>query len=117
WKAQARAEKEKLAAEVNKPDSAGSAEPGPHQLPPASFAAHVTTLASQALYALGAMLDPETRKPVLDLDLAKYCIDTLRVLEAKTAGNLTDEEKGLLDNTLYELRSRYIHVAQRAAAI
>ena len=44
--------------------------------------------------------------------MAKHHIDTLAVLEEKTSGNLTDEEKKLLDNALYEVRMRYVQVAQ-----
>ena len=115
WKTQAQAEKEKLAAEqAAGKEPAGPAGPagGPRQFPPASFSAHVSTVASQALLAMGAMVDPQTKRPHVDLDLAKFHVDTLKVLEEKTAGNLTDEEKRLLDGTLYELRTRYIQMAQ-----
>ncbi len=71
----------------------------------------MATLASQALFALGAVPDPQTGKRYLDLELAKYYIDTLKMLEAKTANNLTSEEKTQLDNALYQLRSAYIQAA------
>ncbi len=44
--------------------------------------------------------------------LAKHHIDVLGVLEKKTKGNLTAEEKSILDQALYEVRLRYVQVAQ-----
>lgn len=126
WKSQARAEKERLAAEQEKirkgaPAPAAASQPAGHAaaaaapeqagIPEANFASHVATLASQALFALGALPDPQTGKRYLDIELAKYYIDTLKMLEAKTAGNLTSEEKTQLDGALYQLRSAYIQAA------
>ena len=126
WKAQARAEKERLAAEqaeqAKQPEgaAAGGAAPGGAgkrpALPPATFETLVSTLASQALFALGAVPDPNTQKAYVDLDLARFHIDMLSVLEEKCAGTLSDEEKQMLDATLYELRSHFIAVSRRAGA-
>jgi hypothetical protein len=43
--------------------------------------------------------------------MAKHQIDILGILEEKTRGNLTPEEKQLLDTALYETRMRYVSVA------
>jgi hypothetical protein len=40
--------------------------------------------------------------------LVKHTIDTLELLEEKTKGNLSDEEKDLLKNALYDLKMRYV---------
>jgi len=112
WKAQAQAEKERLAAE----QQTGAAAAERPALPQASFSTLVTTTASQTLFALGVAPDPQTQKPHADLELARYHIDTLKVLDEKTAGNLTDEEKALLDSTLYELRTHYMRIAQHPGA-
>ena len=45
--------------------------------------------------------------------MAKLQIDTLGILEEKTANNLTEDEKRLLDAALYETRTRFIQVAQQ----
>lgn len=45
---------------------------------------------------------------------ARQLIDTLAVLEEKTKGNLTDDEKGLLSSALSELRIRYVELSNRA---
>jgi len=117
WKAEAKAEKERLAretAERHAPAGQGPAAGagrGPGRLPPPSLAALVQTLATQAAIFLSSETDPETGRPLRNLDLAKHHIDLLSVLEEKTRGNLTDEEKRLLDRYLYELRMAYVGAA------
>lgn len=126
WKAQARAEKEKFVA-ASKPQAAGGSPPGGEAgrssdhagedsgaLPPANFETLLSSFVTQALFAMGAIPDPQTGKPALHLDLARYQIDMLGVLEEKTKGNLSDEETKMLAGTLYELRTRYVQVANAA---
>ncbi len=120
WKAQAKAEKEKLAAETEGSADAGPGEAGgpggPRDLPRASLETLINSMATQVLMALGGYEDPQTKRRYVDLDLAKHFIDTLTVLEEKTKGNLTDDEKKLLDQRLYETRMQYVQVAQMAQA-
>jgi len=119
WKAEAKAEKQRLARETAEGGQApgpGAAEArpgaaGPGGFPPPSFAALVQTLATQAAIFLSNEKDPQTGRPLRNLDLAKHNIDLLAVLEEKTRGNLTDEEKRLLDRYLYELRMAYVGAA------
>jgi hypothetical protein len=82
------------------------------ELPPASFATLVQSMVTQALFYLGE-LAVRGGEPVVNLDMAKHHIDTLAVLEEKTANNLTSEEKRLLDSALYEARMRYVNVASQ----
>ncbi|MDD4888468.1 MAG: DUF1844 domain-containing protein [Phycisphaerae bacterium] len=115
WKKQAQEEKEKLAKQVDKPAAeAGAAAAGgavgPEGLPPASFAELLEMLGSQALFFLGQIADPQTGKAVLSPPLAKHYIDLIGILEEKTKGNLTPEEKGHLDQLLYEARMIYVQV-------
>jgi hypothetical protein len=112
WKQQAQKEKEILAAqeEAQKKDKQQEKmSRGP--LPEGNFAALISMLATQALFALGLLRinGQEERKP--DLELAKYNIDMLQVLEEKTKGNLSKEEEIVLANTLNELRMDYVKVA------
>jgi hypothetical protein len=109
WKAQAQQEKEKL-AEQEKAHPAGAA--AERDIPPASFASLVSSLVTQILFALGGIQDPQTGRRYVDLALAKHHIDSLSVLEEKTKGNLTEEEKKLLDRALYEMRMQYVRLAQ-----
>ena len=124
WKAQARAEKEKLDEEIKAKQAEPGAGPGgtgpdgqPRQIPPASFSTLVSSLGTQALLALGGYEDRRTKRRIVDLDLAKHQIDTLNVLEEKTKGNLTEEEKQLLDNVLYEARMQFVQFAQRVSQV
>ena len=112
WKAQARAEKEKLAEETE--SDAGAADGGgPREIPVASFSVLVSSLVTQTFFSLGAIEDPQSGKRYVDINLAKHHIDMLGVLEEKTAGNLTEEEKKLLDRAIYECRMQYVEMAQR----
>ncbi|MBI1336628.1 MAG: DUF1844 domain-containing protein [Phycisphaera sp.] len=123
WKAQAQAEKEKLSEKAKPAAGASGASPAtagatgqsaPQGLPPANFETLISTMATQALFSMGAIPDPRTGQRVAHLDLARHHIDMLSVIEEKTRGNLTDEESSMLTGTLYELRSRYIQLATQA---
>lgn len=121
WKAQVQAERE---AAVSEPASAGGTKPSgaapsiAHdlQMPPASFEMLVTTLATEALVALGQMPHPMTGKAELQHDHAQYLIDTLDVLRQKTRGNLTPEEQELIESVLHQLRMVFIAVADAPAS-
>jgi hypothetical protein len=115
WKAQAQAEKEKLAAAEAKVEAA-KGERGADELPPADFRGLVGMLASQAIMGLGAMQDPKTGRVVIDLEGARFSIDLLGMLDEKTKGNLTPEEAEELGQILGELRSRYVQIAKLVAA-
>ena len=112
WKQQAQKEKEILAAQEEAEDKDEQQEQqsrGP--LPEGNLAALISMLATQALFALGLLQikGQEERKP--DLELAKYNIDMLQILDDKTKGNLTQEEEAVLTNTLNELRMGYVKIA------
>jgi len=79
--------------------------------PPANFETIVTIFVNQAYMGLGALKDEEG-DPIIELPLAKHAIDLLGVLEEKTKGNLTAPERNFLENTLYEVRMRYLRIAQ-----
>src|SRR5436190_13522105 len=85
-------------------------------LPEASFATLVNSLVTQILLYLGD-LTPRGVEPQVNLDMAKFNVDLLNVIEEKTRGNLTPEEQKLLDNTLYETRMRYVSVASQYATV
>jgi hypothetical protein len=59
------------------------------------------------MMSLGKMKNPATDKIDRDLSSAKYAIDTLKMLEKYTKGNLPQELKGFLDQTLTTLRLNY----------
>lgn len=106
WKSEAQAEKKRLEEESKKaPAADGTGERG---MPEASFETLVSTMATQAMFAMGVIPDPRTGQRVQHLDLARHHIDMLTVIDEKTRGNLSEEETKLLSQTLYELRNNYI---------
>ncbi len=107
WKSQARAEKAKLAEEVKAKEVAGAAPPDE-----IGFTDLIRLLATQALMYMGAFPDPQTGKAMVALDIAKMNIDLLGVVEEKTRGNLSDDEKKMLEGTLHELRLQYVEIAR-----
>ncbi len=107
WKSQAAAEKERLAKSVE--------EETPRGMPHADFSGLVQILAMQAMVGLGGMAGPDGREIPPNLMLAKHHIDLLGVLDEKCKGNLSDEEKRMLDTTLHQLRMAYVEIAQQGA--
>ena len=83
-------------------------------LPPASFSFIVLSLRAQAEMQLGLM-QFEEEKPEPDLPLARHTIDLMGVLLEKTKGNLALEEQRLLENSLTELRFRFVQVSDELA--
>ena len=75
---------------------------------PASFVNFLSTLATNAAAALGAVPHPATGKRTLDLDSGKFWIDVLAMLREKTSGNLHEKEQRLLDSLLADLRMQYV---------
>jgi len=111
WKQQAQKEKEILAAQEKAGKGKGQEEKsGRGPLPKGDFAALISMLVTQALFSLG-VLQVEGQKKEPDLELAKYNIDMLEALEEKTGGNLTEEEKEVLENMLNQVRMAYVKVA------
>jgi hypothetical protein len=76
--------------------------------PPATLDFLITTLATQAMMALGQMANPLSGKADVRLPEAKHFIDMLTVLEEKTTGNRTPDESALLDGFLHELRMAFV---------
>lgn len=84
-------------------------EPNHDQQSALSFAAFLVSLARTAAVHFGDIPDPVSGKAVEpNLPAAQQMIDILALLEEKTRGNLTAEERQLLDQILYELRLRYV---------
>ncbi len=65
-------------------------------------------LVQTAMMYAGAM-DTGTERRV-DIVGLRQMIDLIAVLEEKTKGNLTEQEKGILDNTVFQLRMTYMEI-------
>jgi hypothetical protein len=70
----------------------------PLPLPPASLEFLIFSLRAEA----------EVRMNEKEPLLARHSIDMLAILQEKTKGNLTTDEKWLLESTLTELRLRFV---------
>jgi hypothetical protein len=93
-------------------DEASLDEPLDEEMPgaddPASFVNFLSTLATNAAAALGAVPHPATGKRSLDLDTGKYWLDVLAMIKDKTNSNLHAQESHLLDGLLADLRMQYV---------
>ena len=77
----------------------------------------LATPISLAIALFLSELAPRGVEPQVNLDMAKFNIDLLGVLEEKTKGNLSPDEQKLLDTALYETRMRYVQVASQYATV
>jgi len=85
-------------------------------LPPATFEFLVLRQVTEAEVHLGLIhFGEEKDRPKPNLNAARHAIDLLAVIEEKTRGNLTLDEKRLLENSLTELRFRYVQAATAPA--
>ena len=100
-------------ADTPQPQADTGEDQDAYPLPPASFEFLVLSIRTQAEVQLGLLHfgDPKDR-PKPNLPLARHSIDMLALLEEKTKGNLSLEERRLLENSLTELRFRYVQVAE-----
>ena len=97
-------------------DAEQSTSGTPHDPNAVTFVGFVLSLAHTAAYHFGDVPDPVTgQSGTANLAAAQQIIDILSLLEQKTRGNLTAEERQLLEQLLYELRLRYVESSKGAA--
>lgn len=114
WKAQVQREKEQAQAkQVDEPvPDAQDSDAGDDEAP-STFGALIQSLAAQCAFALGLIAPPDTKQIMVNLEEARYCVETLVMLREKTKGNLTPQEQGILTQTLAELQQVYAVRAQQ----
>jgi hypothetical protein len=66
-----------------------------------------------ALQQLGKLVNPITGNAEMDLRQARITIDMLEMVREKTVGNLSPEEKQLLEDVLTELQMNYVDESRR----
>ena len=113
WKTQVEAEREALKAEASGEPVADPAEKGtppPEKMPPASLEMLVTSLATEAMLALGAVPNPATGEVSTNPEQARYAIDMLEMLQQKTKGNLNPGEEAMFRDVLHQLRMLFVSV-------
>lgn len=130
WKSQVEAEKSAAQQSPDEPQPSESDQPSPPAdpvantqnpaepiagetpadppMPPASLGMLMSSLATEALISMGQMPHPATGQVVKARNQAKYLIDTLEVIQEKTAGNLTPEEATALGDILHQLRMAFV---------
>ena len=76
------------------------------------------SLATTAAIHLGDLADPATGERLEpNLEGASQMIAILSLLDEKTRGNLTAEERQMLEQVLYELRMRFVEVSGQTPSI
>jgi hypothetical protein len=76
------------------------------------FSGFVLSLANTALYQLGFIKVSESEEVQKDLPGARQIIDIVAMLEEKTRGNLTDQEKKIVTETLFQLRMAFVEASK-----
>jgi hypothetical protein len=66
--------------------------------------------------SLGLAPDPHSNKSKVDLEMARFNIDLLDMLEKKTKGNLVKEEQDFMTHVLADLKFKFVEVSGREKA-
>jgi hypothetical protein len=82
----------------------------------ALFAQLILQQTNMAMMLLGKIVHPESGQVYKDVEAARLFIDQLEMLEAKTRGNLTKEESGLLKQSLMNLRLAFVETVESGEA-
>ena len=81
-------------------------------LPPPTFEFLVFSLKMQAEMRMGFLKMGEGMDDEPDLQAARHAIDMLGMLAEKTCGNLSLDEQRLIENSLTELRFRFVQASE-----
>ncbi len=82
---------------------------GPGNIPSDFFFTElIISFQAAAWQHLGKVPSMVSGKVERNLELAKHTIDMLGMLETKTKGNLSDDEKKIIEHILFELRLNYL---------
>jgi hypothetical protein len=89
-----------------------------HPLPPATFEFLILSLKAQTEMHLGMYhFGEEQDRPEPDFRIARHTIDMLAMLQEKTRGNVNLEEQRLIENSLTELRFRFVQAMESRKAV
>ena len=80
------------------------------------FAQLVMQQSNMAMMLMGKVAHPEKGSVIKDVEAARLFIDQLEMLEAKTKGNLSKNEEGLLKQTLMNLRLNFVEAVESSPA-
>jgi Domain of unknown function (DUF1844) len=96
-------------------DMVRKANPGQPAPTAMNFDRLVQSLYMTAAVQMGAGTAPN-EQPRIDILGARQSIDMLSVLDEKTKGNLTEQEKRLLQNALFDLRMSFLEITNAIAS-
>jgi hypothetical protein len=78
-----------------------------------TFIGFVLSLAHTAAFHFGDVPDPVSGQPgQVNLAAAHQIIEILALMQEKTKGNLTAEERQLLEQIVYELQMRFVEATK-----
>jgi hypothetical protein len=84
-------------------------------IPPATFEFLVLSLKTQAEMHLGILhFGEEKDRPAPEFRIARHTIDLLAMIQDKTRGNLNMDEQRLIENSVTELRFRYVQALEQS---
>src|SRR5438270_7172362 len=78
--------------------------------PEMTFEKVIESLYMSALIQMGAIRQDGETQSQIDIIGARQTIDSITVIHDKTAGNLSDRERALIQNVLFELRMAWIEL-------
>ncbi len=94
-------------------ESVSESLPSDFPMPPVNMEFLVLSLKAQAEMQLGLLhLGDDKNAPKPDIRIARHTIDVLALLQDKTRNNLSMDEQRLLENSLTELRFRYVQALE-----
>ena len=92
-----------------------TAENGEGQQPQKpTFVQFFSGLVGEVLIHLGYIENPIAGKKDRNLLLASYTLEIMGMLEEKTKGNLSEDERKYVDSILYDLRMRFVDEQRKA---
>jgi hypothetical protein len=97
----------------NKPSSENSYTNGDSELEKPTFAGFVNGLAAEVMIHLGYFENPISRTQSVNLPMARFSIDLISLLDEKSRGNQTEEERQLFEAVLYTLRMNYLEAMKK----
>jgi hypothetical protein len=84
--------------------------------PEMTFEKVIESLYMSALIQMGAIRQDGETQSQIDIIGARQTIDSITVIHDKTVGNLSDRERSLMQNVLFELRMAWIELTNAIAA-
>ena len=80
------------------------------------FANLIMMLSSSAMQQMGKLVNPMTNKSELNLEGARMTIDMIEMLQAKSTGNLDEEEEKMMKEILSTVQMNYVETSKNPPA-